>query len=278
MSESTVNANVYKDCNMASGDLHNVCSGKAAVFSRRSPDKASFNEDSAAIIHLGDDAAILMVADGVGGLPAGAQASYLVIDIIHKAVKAAFNNRSDLRHAILSAVERANERIINNASGSATTLAIAEIHKNWVRTYHVGDSMIMITGQRGKVKMETISHSPVGYAVEAGVLSQEEAIAHDERHIVSNVVGSQNMHISMGIPTTLAARDTLLVASDGLFDNIHQNEIIEIIRKGELDDCSDRLASVAGERMEAGVAPFKPDDLTFILFRLSKSGIKRLQN
>ncbi|MEX2524671.1 MAG: protein phosphatase 2C domain-containing protein [Gammaproteobacteria bacterium] len=261
---------------MASSDVLDVCSGTAVVFSRRSPDKTSFNEDTAAIIRLGNDAALLMVADGVGGLPAGARASYLVIDIIHKAVKTAYNNGEDLRHAILSAVEKANERIISNADGSATTLAIAEIHKNRIRTYHVGDSMIMITGQRGKLKMETISHSPVGYAVEAGVLSQEEAIIHDERHIVSNVVGAQNMHISMGIPTTLAARDTLLVASDGLFDNIHQNEIIEIIRKGNLEDCSNTLAATAGKRMEDGVAPFKPDDLTFMLFRLSKAGAKRI--
>lgn len=278
MSEATVNASVYRDCNMAASDLHDVCSGKAAVFSRRSPDKTSFNEDTAAIIRLGGDSAILMVADGVGGLPAGAQASYLVIDIIHKAVKAAYNDQLDLRHAILSAVEKANERIINTANGSATTLAIAEIHKDWVRTYHVGDSMIMITGQRGRLKMETISHSPVGYAVEAGVLSQEEAIAHDERHIVSNVVGSQNMHISMGIPTTLAARDTLLIASDGLFDNIHQNEIIETIRKGDLEKCSDTLSAAAVKRMEDGVPPCKPDDLTFILFRLTNKRIKRLQN
>lgn len=278
MSETTVSANVYKDYNMAVSDIHEVCSGTVTVFSRRSPDKSTFNEDTAAIIRLGDNSTLLMVADGVGGLPAGAQASSLVIDMIHKTAKTAFINGADLRHAILSAVEKANERIINNANGSATTLAIAEIHKNWVRSYHVGDSMIMITGQRGKLKMETISHSPVGYAVEAGVLSQEEAIAHDDRHIVSNVVGSQNMHISMGIPTTLAPRDTLLIASDGLFDNLHQDEIINIIRKGDIGKCSNTLASLAGKRMEQDADTGKPDDLTFILFRPSGDSPKRLRN
>lgn len=269
MPESTITTHIYKERDMTASDLHDLGGGTAAVFSCRSPDKASFNEDTAAIIHLDDASAILLIADGVGGLPAGSQASSIVVDIIHKAIRTAYENQTDISHAILSAIEEANQRIIDTTNGSATTLAIAEIQGHRVRTYHVGDSMVLVTGQRGKLKMETISHSPVGYAVEAGVLSQEEAILHDERHIVSNLLGTQDMHISMGMPVTLARRDTLLVSSDGLFDNIHQKEIIEYIRKGELKECSDRLAGVTRKRMSDKVAPFKPDDLTFIMFRLS---------
>jgi len=272
MPDSTVNANVYKDCNMASSDIRGAGPGIATVFSSRSPDKTTGNEDTAAIIQLDNESAILIVADGVGGLPAGGQASSLVVDAIHRNVKSAWRKHNDIRHAILSGIEEANQKIVDSTNGSATTLAVVEIQGNRVRTYHVGDSMIMVAGQRGKLKMETISHSPVGYAVEAGVMSEEEAILHDDRHIVSNVVGSQDMHISMGIAMTLAPRDTLLVASDGLFDNIHRDDIIEIIRKGNLGHCSDRLSGMARKRMEDSVPPFKPDDLTFILFRLSVAG------
>lgn len=259
---------------MASSDVREAGPGIAAVFSSRSPDKTTGNEDTAAIIQPDNKSAILIVADGVGGLPAGGQASSLVVDAMHRSIKNAWRNQGDIRHAILSALEEANQKIVDSANGSATTLAVVEILGNSVRTYHVGDSMILVTGQRGKLKIETISHSPVGYAVEAGVLSEEEAILHDERHLVSNVVGSQDMHISMGIATKLAPRDTLLVASDGLFDNIHRDEIIEIIRKGGLEDCGNRLAAMARKRMEERIPPFKPDDLTFILFRLSAGGKK----
>ena len=149
---------------------------------------------------------------------------------------------------------------------------MVEIHGDAIRTYHVGDSMVMVVGQRGKLKMETISHSPVGYAMGAGMLSADEAIVHDDLHLVSNVVGSPDMHISMGIPFRLAARDTLLLATDGLFDNIPRDEIIDIIRAGPLPQCADRLAAYARQRMAEGVAPFKPDDLTFILYRPATRG------
>ena len=268
-SVSSVSAYTYKDCNMATSDCRSSGFGSFAVFSSRSPEKTSINEDSAAVIRLDDETAVLMVADGVGGLPGGSQASALVIDLLLDASRKTLADHTDLRDVILSAIEEANQRIVNYANGSATTLAVVEIHGNAIRTYHVGDSMIMVVGQRGKLKMETISHSPVGYAVGAGMLSAEEAIVHDDLHIVSNVVGSQEMHISMGIPFRLANRDTLLIATDGLFDNIPRDEIIDLIRAGPLPDCANRLAGYARKRMDDGIAPFKPDDLTFILYRPS---------
>ena len=272
---SSVSAFTYKDCNMTSSDCRFTGSGTFAVFTSRSPEKSGINEDSAAVIRLDDETSVLMVADGVGGLPSGGQASSLVIDLLLDAARSALSDHSDLRDVILSAIEEANQRIINYANGSATTLAVVELHGNAIRTYHVGDSMIMVVGQRGKLKMETISHSPVGYAVGAGMLSAEEAIVHDDLHIVSNVVGSQEMHISMGIPYRLAGRDTLLIATDGLFDNIPRDEIIDMIRAGPLQKCADRLAAYARKRMEAGIAPFKPDDLTFILYRPSIPAAKK---
>ncbi|MFP4611285.1 MAG: PP2C family protein-serine/threonine phosphatase, partial [Thiohalophilus sp.] len=111
--------------------------------------------------------------------------------------------------------------------------------------------------------------SPVGYAVEAGFLDAEEAIHHEERHLISNVVGAEDMNISMGSPITLAPRDTLLLASDGLFDNLYYEEIVALIRKGPLQTAARRLVELAHQRMtrRAPDQPCHPDDLSFILYR-----------
>lgn len=50
--------------------------------------------------------------------------------------------------------------------GAATTIAIIEYHAGTVRPYHVGDSMILVTGLRGRVHYQSVSHSPVGFAME----------------------------------------------------------------------------------------------------------------
>jgi serine/threonine protein phosphatase PrpC len=148
-------------------------------------------------------------------------------------------------------------------------LAVVEIGKAFVRSYHVGDSFVLVAGQRGRIKLQTIAHSPVGYAVEAGMLDEQEAMHHEERHVISNAVGSSDMRIELGAPLALAPRDTLLVASDGLSDNLHMEEIVAAIRTGPLLTVSRTLAERALARMrgEGGSEPSKPDDLTFMLFR-----------
>ena len=176
-----------------------------------------------------------------------------------------------LRDAVLDGIEKANRHILNQSSGAGTTLAVIEIQDNFIRPYHVGDSMIMLCGQRGKVKLQSIAHSPVGYAVESGLLDENEAIHHEERHLISNVVGSDEMSIEIGTRRKLALRDTLILASDGLFDNLYLTEIIDTIRTGKLGQAAKTLIQLTHERMnqKREDLPCHPDDLTFILFRRS---------
>jgi len=150
-------------------------------------------------------------------------------------------------------------------------LAVVELQDQTVRTYHVGDSMILVTGQKGKITLQTISHSPVGYAVHAGLLDETEAMHHEDRHLVSNLIGSNDMHIEVGSTAEFAPRDTLVMASDGLFDNLHLEEIAEYPRRGKTSRCS-KLAGACRKRMtDAGKdRPSKPDDLTFIFFRCNR--------
>jgi serine/threonine protein phosphatase PrpC len=101
------------------------------------------------------------------------------------------------------------------------------------------------------------------------LLDAAEAMHHAERHIVSNVVGSEDMRIEIGSALPLAVRDTIVLASDGLSDNLHGEEIIEFARKGPLEECVRRLADAARSRMQDPQEghPSKPDDLTIVAFR-----------
>ena len=107
-----------------------------------------------------------------------------------------------------------------------------------------------------------------------GFLDQRDALHHEERHLVSNFLGTNDMRIDMGSGVELRPRDTVLVASDGLTDNVHLDEIIERIRKGPLLDGARALTSLAHHRMANGEGrqPSKPDDLSVLLFRKPESG------
>jgi PPM family protein phosphatase len=261
---------VYTESVMQEVATFAFAGGTAAVFSTRSPQKSTPNEDVAALLPLGLASGVLAVADGLGGHAGGERAARLAVESIEEALASSIGTNGDLvRPAILDGIEAANHAVQDLGTGAATTLALAEIQGPVVRTYHVGDSVILLTGQRGKLKMQTIAHSPIGYAVEAGLMDEADAIHHEERHVISNVIGSSEMRIEIGPAVRMAARDTLVLASDGLVDNLLPNEIVDAVRTGPLDEALGKLVAAAQSRMENAQAglPSKPDDLTVIAFR-----------
>lgn len=270
----------------------NLAHGEAVWISVPSPHKQTENEDAVDAFLIGKNRALLIVADGLGGHRGGKTASQSVLRGMRKKLKRTDDevkpneivisgglkvpvgppsnlNDADYRSLILDQIETANRRLLDKRTGAATTLAVVEAVGNRVRTYHVGDSPILVIGQKGQIKHETISHSPVGYAVEAGLLSENEAIHHEHRHLVSNVVGSKDMTVELGTWVTLAIRDTVLLASDGLFDNLLTVEIVDRIRSGNLVSSVAELAALALDRMclPQPDLPSKPDDLTILAYR-----------
>jgi serine/threonine protein phosphatase PrpC len=230
------------------------------------------NEDTVAAIPYGPDAAVLVVADGAGGLPAGRRASRTAVATLEQSLQTSMSETTLLRTAILTGIERANKAVMEIANGSATTLTVVTIEGRLARSYQIGDSEAIIVGLRGKLKGQTLAHSPTGFAVEAGFLDQRAALHHEERHLVSNLLGSNEMRIDVGATVELSPRDTILLASDGLTDNIHVEEIVELMRKGPLEGALDGLVGLARRRMtiESKTQPSKPDDLSVILFRKSQ--------
>jgi serine/threonine protein phosphatase PrpC len=249
--------------------------GEVVVFTRRSPNKETVNEDGVAVIPYSSRSGVLAIADGVGGFPEGERAARVALEALARAVRRAAREDSDLRTGILDGIENANRAVIE-LGGAATTLAVAEVRDGFVRPYHVGDSIVMVTGLRGKLRLQTIAHSPTAYAVEAGVMDEWEALDHEERNLISNAVGSPEMRIEVGAPLKLHARDTLLLASDGLVDNVHPEEIVESIRKGKVLGGVESLARLCRLRMgsEGNGKPSKPDDLSVLVYRRIKKAVR----
>jgi PPM family protein phosphatase len=252
--------------------LVGVAGGAAAVWAAPRPGGAR-SEDALLVLPIGPDSAVLAIADGMGGSPSGGAAAARAIAALAKAVEDGIDAGLSLQSAILDGIGQANASVLALGNGAATTLAVAELAGGLVRAYNVGDSEVMVFGQRGRLKLQTLSHSPVGFAVQAGLVNHEEAMHHEDRHLVSNFVGSRDMRIEVGSSLRLADLDTVVVCSDGLVDNLRLAEIAAIVRCGPVDRRLAELARSALDRMSteapAGgdTQPSKPDDLSLIAFR-----------
>ena len=246
--------------------------GEVAVFSRRGAGHAA-NEDAALVMPLGEDRLLLVVADGMGGRRGGRRASLLAIETLEEVVGARLQAEKPWI-AVAEAIEEAGLRIRRGRSGAGTTLVAALVGGGAVRFLHSGDSQAVLIGQRGRVKALTVAHSPVGFAVESGVLDYDEALFHPARHLLSNALGVGDTRIEVGPRLALTGRDTVLLGSDGLFDNLFGGEVVDLARKCPIGAAAREIATLVRGRMAGAealradtITPSKADDLTFLLFK-----------
>lgn len=259
---------IWKAANELVFDSLTIGKGRAVGGSIQSLSKTTGNEDAAAVFELGDDCIVMVVADGVGGANAGDRASAEMIDRLQQSLVAT-NDSLDLRTAILDAIETANREILGWGIGAACTVAIVLYDHGTIRSFHAGDAMVLLCSNHGTLRFTTVSHAPVAMGVEAGLIDEEDALVHEDRNIITNCVGSNEMRIEIGPQLQMQSRDTLLLASDGLSDNLLNNEIIESIRTGSLDNNIQQLIQQTRERMigTGESAAGKPDDLTILGYR-----------
>lgn len=249
--------------------LDGVDGGVVASFSERAPGKRRANEDAAAVIPLGGGRVLLVVADGLGGQPGADQASGIAVRTLAEALGPVRARGGDPRELFVAALADANDDVDELGLGAGTTIAAALVAGDHVRAFHVGDSMVTVVDAHGGVKFETVPHSPIGYALAAGMMTEEEALRHPERHIISNMVGSPQMRLETGPSLTFERGDTLVLASDGITDNLYRAELTEIVRQRSLDVAARELVDLCRSRMTGAQRelPTKPDDATFLLYR-----------
>lgn len=265
MSGETAELGMFVGEGEASRDRWALGEGEAVGVSWRCPGKASGNEDAGLVMEVEGGGVVLAVADGAGGMPGGAQASRVALEAFARELDGVGEGMEALVGSVLAGFDRANEAVIGMQMGAGTTLSVVVVRDGVARAFHAGDSMVLITGQRGRVRARVIPHSPTGYGVESGLMTEDEALAHEERSLVLNLLGFESMRVEIGPRIELHARDTVLVASDGLSDNLVEQEIVQAVRSGAIEAGVDRLAELTRAKMldRTGHA----DDLTIVAYR-----------
>ena len=228
-----------------------------SYFVRRNPTNPH-TEDSAGIFVLDDQVAVIAVADGFGGQKSGEVASRMAIETL------AGNLVPDdpaipLRERISRSFEMANDAILGLGNGAATTFVVCEIDHAKIRFYNAGDSVGLLYGGRGKRKLATIEHNPVGLGRESGLVSGTEKRLEDVKHLVSNYLGSKELRIEITAQKPVAVRDRVLVASDGVTDNFDMDKMV---LESPHAMCSS-LAEQVSTRIDSGNG--KVDDVALIV-------------
>jgi protein phosphatase len=177
---------------------------------------------------------LVIVADGMGGMEHGDIASQTAVQCFLDSYR-----KKTPEEPIPAALERAllsaNQAVVDFAQqagcqdGTGTTFIAAVLHGDRLHWISVGDSHLYLFRNR---KLHLLSHPHVfanllARAVAAGHLSQEEANRHPERESLTSYIGSSHLEeIDRHAGYALQPGDSLILASDGLFKTLSEDEIV----------------------------------------------------
>jgi len=211
--------------------------------------KRVVNEDSLLVKQMGD-LHLLAVADGLGGHSAGEVASRVALVEIEEYLKTNLSE-GNLQEVMERAITKANREVFllskeNSAyAGMCTTLVAALVSNNKVLIANVGDSRAYLIGNN---IWHTTDHSLVQELVAKKVLTEEEAIDHPQKNIVTRTLGAET-EVSAEFYNEELSGKTLLLCSDGLTDLLRDQDIKETIATSlTLEEACTKLIDLANDR------------------------------
>ena len=219
------------------------------------------NQDVAAALAIGESASggasesfLLVVADGMGGHPAGDVASQMAMNTLIEAFPTLPDG--DLGLALKQAYRRANEAVFQAGqdepahAGMGTTLTTALLHGKYATVANVGDSRAYLL--RGNALTQvTRDHTVVAEEVVQGRLTVDAARRDPRRNRLTHVIGT-HPRLESKLPDvfelTLLPGDRLLLCSDGLYDVLDDGDMRRALQDQDPGDAARELVQSAKER------------------------------
>ena len=195
---------------------------------------------------------LALVADGMGGSEGGEVASRIASECISRLyLSSARRGPKALRSAIQGANAEIHSRAQQNQAlrGMGTTCVVLAIDPPIAWAAWVGDSRLYLI-REGKIFQMTQDHSVVQEMVRRGMLSPEQAAAHEERNLVTRALGC-HPKVDVAVwddPFALRQGDRFLLSTDGLHDLLPDPDLLEIVRSASIDVACAGLIAEANRR------------------------------
>lgn len=214
------------------------------------------------ICSLGEKGALLVVADGMGGMNAGEVASELAIETVrtafspknltHEVMKSRFSIEKFMNSVIVEADMRIKSEAKSHpeSRGMGTTIVIGWLLDGKLYVSWCGDSRAYVYNPKAGLHQISKDHSYVQSLVDKGAISKEDAFDYPESNIITRCLSDSPTKAkpeSLLQPYDVSDNDIIMLCTDGLSGMIRDHEIEAVIRNHEhdMDACSVSLIQAA---------------------------------
>jgi len=196
-------------------------------------DKGNRREKNEDAFLVNERLRFIVIADGVGGEPAGEIASRLAVEQIEGYVTSHIGEAAPLS-TLDDAVTLANDVIYRQGredqslAGMSTTVVACLLTNERIFAAHVGDSRgYLITPK--EITRLTRDHSLVAELAASGRISPEAAREHPYRHVITRALGlAVRTRVEVG-SFSWNRGDCVLLCTDGLTETITDQTIYAVI-------------------------------------------------
>jgi protein phosphatase len=187
------------------------------------------------------------VADGMGGHAVGDVASRTVIDALtqlappHGLRTLIADVRTRLQSANRQLRDEAARRQVQRIGSTVVVLLACDRFCGYV---WAGDSRIYLY-REGQLRQLTRDHSQVEELRSLGVITEEEARHHPAQHLITRAVGATDLLELDEDAIEVADGDVFLLCSDGLSNELSDDEIADVLTSVERENACGELVDLA---------------------------------
>jgi serine/threonine protein phosphatase PrpC len=228
---------------------------------------------------LGRKGALLVVADGMGGMNAGEVASRIAVESLcssfapERLTPDVMASDATVARFMEGALEDADRRIKTTSQkhaegrGMGTTAVVAWILGRRLHVAWCGDSRAYLYGKVSGLRQVSRDHSYVQELVDQGLITQEETYTHPRRNIITRALSDtprEPRPESLPESLELHEGDIVLLCTDGLNGLMRDDDMAQVISKHQSDmkACADALIQAALKRGGG-------DNVTVVLCRIA---------
>jgi serine/threonine protein phosphatase PrpC len=205
------------------------------------------NQDLFFVKEFDEGCILLAVADGLGGMVGGKRAAEMAKECLKN-----FNPQCQVVEAhIEELMQEANRRIMKavakepDLEGMGTTMTAAFVKNGTVCWAHVGDSRLYLF-REDELRQITEDDTMAGFLFSEGELTKEEARIHPGNKLIFQCIGGSGEFEADTGNFNIQAGDLLLLSTDGLHDEVPEEEILSALRSdNDLEEKTEDLLSAA---------------------------------
>lgn len=249
--------------------------GNCQHIGARSSQQDAFGfSDKDDLVFVAHGGVLAVVADGMGGMTHGGEASHLAVGAFLQSYMEKLADAT-VPMALRQALDEANQAVIDLArdvgeEDVGTTLVAAVVHGEALHWVSVGDSRLYLW-RNGKLTQLTEDHV---FAIELdrdaanGLISPEEAANHPERPALTSYLGLTPLDLidQNPEPFELLAGDKVLLCSDGFYAALEETEIAAF-SEHEVQQMAEDLVAMVVAKGRLG-----QDNLTVAILDLEAAG------